>query len=43
MKRDLFMGILVGSVLGLVFTTTLTPYLPFIVILTVLLAVKVIH
>ena len=43
MKRDLFLGILVGAILGLVFTPTLTPYLPFIVIMSVLLATKVVH
>ncbi len=43
MKRDLFLGILVGATLGLVFTPTLTPYLPFIVIMAVLLATKVVH
>ncbi|MFT5208210.1 MAG: hypothetical protein ACI9CF_001979 [Candidatus Omnitrophota bacterium] len=42
MKNDLLLGILIGSVIGLVFTTTLTAHLPFIVILTVLLMTKVI-
>lgn len=43
MKRDMFLGILVGAILGLVFTPSLTPYLPFIVITAVLLATKVVH
>ncbi len=43
MKRDLFLGILVGSILGLVFTSTLAPQLPFIVILAVLLMTKVVN
>lgn len=42
MKRDLLLGILVGAILGLVFTPTLTPHLPFIVILAVLLMTKVV-
>ena len=42
MKHDLLVGILVGATLGLVFTSTLAPHLPFIVILTVLLMTKVI-
>lgn len=43
MKEDMLLGILVGSVLGLVFTSTLAPHLPFLVIITVLLFTKVIH
>ena len=42
-KHDLLLGILVGVILGIVFTGTLTPYLPFIVILTVLWMAKVIQ
>lgn len=43
MKNDLLLGILLGSILGLVFTASLAPHLPFIVILAVLLMAKVIH
>ena len=43
MKRDLLLGILVGAILGLMFTPTLTPYLPFIVITAVLMVTKVVH
>ena len=41
-KHDLLLGILVGTILGLVFTSTLSAHLPFIVIITVLLMAKVI-
>ena len=43
MKHDLLFGILVGAVLGLVFTAHLQPYLPFLVIATVLVMAKVIN
>ena len=43
MKNDLFLGTVIGVIVGLAFYTTLTPYLPFIVILGVLLMTKVIH
>jgi len=43
MKHDLFLGILVGVILGLVFTAELAPYLPFIVITAVLVMAKVLH
>ena len=43
MKHDLLFGILVGLILGLVFTAHLTPYLPFLVIATVLVMAKVVN
>lgn len=42
MKHDLLFGILVGTILGLVFTAHLTPYLPFIIVVAVLVMAKVI-
>ena len=41
MKHDLLMGLFIGVSVGLVFTTQLAPYLPFIVIVTILLIGKV--
>lgn len=42
-KSDIFTGLLVGVVLGLVFTPYLTAHLPLIVILAVLFGGKMIH
>lgn len=42
MKHDLLFGILVGAIVGLVFTSHLTPYLPFLIIAAVLVMTKVI-
>lgn len=42
MKHDLLFGVLVGAIVGLVFTSHLTPYLPFLIIAAVLVMAKVI-
>ena len=42
MKHDLLFGVLVGTIVGLVFTAHLTPYLPFLIIAAVLVMAKVI-
>lgn len=42
-KSDLLTGLLIGVILGLVFTTQLSPHLAFIVILAVLFGTKMIH
>ena len=41
MKHDLLMGLFIGVTVGLAFTAQLSPYLPFIVIATILLVGKV--
>ncbi len=42
-KTDLVTGLLLGVILGLYFTTQLSPHLAFIVILAVLFGTKMIH
>ncbi len=42
MKHDLFLGTIIGIIVGLAFAETLTPYLPFVVLLGVLVLAKII-
>lgn len=42
MTNNLLVGLLIGTILGLVFTSSLTPHLPLIVIVTILVMGRVI-
>ena len=42
-KADIFTGVLIGLVLGLVYTAPLAPHLTLIVILAVVFGAKMIH
>lgn len=42
-KSDIFTGLLVGIVIGLMFTTTLAPHLPVILVLALVYGAKIIN